>query len=200
MTTSSKAEKIVSSAAKTIRNEIKGMTNEMNQPTSYADLTAEKVDIGIHLLTSLNVILSGKLEEVDSTLLYRIKMSLCQDLFYNVNNGRIRTPKSVLFPYNIKMLTNNTELINIVNRQGHGICYSLLEDTETKNACNVLDEQTDSIIVSKSCKQNTFTVLVEDNIDRQGETLGDLYKNKNLRRPYLIPLLGSNRNFCLHSR
>ena len=30
MTTSSKAKKIVSSAAKTIRNEIKGMTDEMN--------------------------------------------------------------------------------------------------------------------------------------------------------------------------
>ena len=134
LTTSSKDEKTVFSAAKIIRNEIKGMKNKMNWPTSYADLTAEKVDIGIHLSTFLNVILSVKLAEIDSTRLQRIKMSLCQDLEYNASNGRISTPKSVLFPYNIKMLTNNTELINMVNRKRHGICYSLLEVMETENA------------------------------------------------------------------
>ena len=57
-------------------------------------------------------------------------MSLGQDLVYNVSNGRIRTPKSVFFPYKYKMLTNDTELINMVNRLGQGICYSLLEEIE----------------------------------------------------------------------
>ena len=106
------------------------MTEKMNWPPSYADLTTEEVDIGIHLSTFLNVILSGKLAEIDSTRLYRIKMSLGQDLACNVSNGRIRTPKSVLFPYKYKMLTNNTELINMVNRLGQGICYSLMEEME----------------------------------------------------------------------
>ena len=80
-----------------MQNGIKGMTYKMNWPPSYTDLTTEKVDIRIHLSTFLNVILSGKLSEIDSTRLYRMKMSLGQDLVYNVSNGRIRTPKSVSF-------------------------------------------------------------------------------------------------------
>ena len=56
----------------------------------------EKVDIGIHLSIFLDVTLSGKLADIDSTQLYCIKMSLGQDLVYNVNNGRMHTAKSIL--------------------------------------------------------------------------------------------------------
>ena len=164
------------------------MTDKMNWPPSYADLTAEKMDIGIHLSIILNVILSGKLAQIDSTRLYRIKMSLGQNLVYNVSNGRIRTPKSVLFPHNINMLTNKSELINMLNCLEHGMCYSLLKEMETENVYKVIDQQTDGIIAPKSCKKNTFTVLEADNIDHQEETLSGMYlQNKNLRRPFLMP-------------
>ena len=76
-------------------------------------------------------------------------MSVGQDLVYNVSNGRIRATTSVLNPYNIKMLINSTELINMVNRLGNGICYSLLEEMETENAYKVIDQQTDGTIVPK---------------------------------------------------
>ena len=95
---SSKDKKTVFYAAKIILNEKKSMADKMNWPPSYADVTTEKVDIGIYLSTFLNVILSGKLAEIDSTRLHRIKMTLVQDLGYNASNWRIRTPKSVLFP------------------------------------------------------------------------------------------------------
>ena len=75
-------------------------------------------------------------------------MSVGQDLVYNVSNGRIRATTSVSNPYNIKMLINSTELINMVNRLGNGICYSLLEEMETENAYKVIDQQTDGTIVS----------------------------------------------------
>ena len=42
-------------AAKIIRNEIKGLTDKMNWPPSYADLTAEKLDIGIIYQPSLTL-------------------------------------------------------------------------------------------------------------------------------------------------
>ena len=93
----SKDEKTIFYAAKIIRNEIKGMTDKMDWSPSYADLTPEKVDIGIHLSIFLNVILSDKLAEIGSTRLYSITMSLGQGLVYNVSNGRIRTPKSFIF-------------------------------------------------------------------------------------------------------
>ena len=62
----SKDEKTVFYEAKIIRNEIKGKTDKMNWPPSYADLTPKKVGIEIHLSTFLNVILSGKLAEMIS--------------------------------------------------------------------------------------------------------------------------------------
>ena len=52
---SPKDEKTVFYAAKIIRNEIKGLTDKMNWPPSYADLTAEKLDIGIIYQPSLTL-------------------------------------------------------------------------------------------------------------------------------------------------
>ena len=45
--------------------------------------------------------------------------------------GRVKTPKSVLYPY-IKSLTNNTELINITCRLRQEGSYSLLEELSTE--------------------------------------------------------------------
>ena len=38
-----------------------------------------------------------------------------------------------------------------------------------------IDQHTDGIIVPKRYKENTFTVLVADNIDRQEGTLSGMY-------------------------
>ena len=127
------------------------MTDNLNWPPCYNDLTTENIDLGNFVSTFLNVILSGKIGDPESSRMHPIKLSLGQDMIYNVSNGRIRTPKSILFPYNIKMLTNNTEIINMTsNRLGHGICYSLLEKIETENAYKVIDEQTDLVSATRT--------------------------------------------------
>ena len=46
--------------------------------------------------------------------------------------GKIKTPKSILFLYAIKSLTNNTELINIKHKYGHGISYTILKELDTE--------------------------------------------------------------------
>ena len=48
-----------------------------------------------------------------------IKYSMAQDIIYNLNSGRVKTPKSLLLPSVIKTLTNNTEIVNIINRLRH---------------------------------------------------------------------------------
>ena len=55
----------------------------------------------------------------------RLKLSIMQDLFYNVTQACVKTPKSVLLPSIVKNLTCNTKMINILNKLGHGICYTL---------------------------------------------------------------------------
>ena len=101
-----------------------------------------------------------------------LKYSLTQDLVYAVTNGRVKTPKSVLSPTLIKSLTNNTELINVINKFGHDVNYTLLMETQTENAYSILEQQTqDNVILPIGCEMDSFTIFVADNIDRNEETL-----------------------------
>ena len=50
-----------------------------------------------------------------------------QDLLFGVTRGRITPPKQILLWYVVKTLTNDVELVSILNRYGHGISYSQLE-------------------------------------------------------------------------
>ena len=54
--------------------------------------------------------------------------SFAQDLVFGVTRGMIKPPKQILLSYTVKTLTNNVELLSILNRYGHGVSYSQLED------------------------------------------------------------------------
>ena len=70
------------------------------------------------------------------------------------------------------MLTNNTELISILNKIGHGMSYSLLMEAETENASKIYEQQLNKdCIIPKKYKEDTPKVFVADNIDRNKETL-----------------------------
>ena len=83
----------------------------------------------------------------------------------------MKTPKGVLLPSVIKTLTNNTEIINIIKRLGHGISYSILSEMHTENAYRIHDQQSEDVILPLQSKKETFTIYVADNIDRSEETL-----------------------------
>ena len=57
--------------------------------------------------------------------------SFSQDIVYAVTNGKIKPPEQVLLSYGVKTLTGNVELIQILNRLGHGVSYSQLEENDT---------------------------------------------------------------------
>ena len=95
---------------------------------------------------------------------------MAQDIVYNI------TPKCILLPSMIKTLTNSTELINTVNRLGHGIGYSTLMEAQTENACQVFETQLmKECIVPDDYKKESFTNFMADNIDRTEETLSGKY-------------------------
>ena len=58
-------------------------------------------------------------------------MSFGQDVAFAVSGGGQKPPKHVLLPFAVKSLTNNIKLIEILNRCGHGIAYSKLEEINT---------------------------------------------------------------------
>ena len=50
----------------------------------------------------------------------RLKLLIGHDLVYAISNGRIKTPKIILYLCAIKSLTNSTNLITINNQLRHG--------------------------------------------------------------------------------
>ena len=50
--------------------------------------------------------------------------SFSQDIIYAVTGGQCKTPKHILLMYAVKTLTGNTELIQTLNKLGHGMSYS----------------------------------------------------------------------------
>ena len=110
------------------------------------------------------VICNGTVPNNDKT--ERITSSLPQDLFYAVPHGKKLTPKSILLPLLFKLLTNNTELITIISRLGHGVSYTKLGEVITEVAYSRIDNNVNGMICSpEKCKNGCFTMLVEDNID-----------------------------------
>ena len=60
----------------------------------------------------------------------------------------------------IKALTNCEELINVTNRLGHGVSYSILEEMETENAYKVLSEMKEDCVLPPECKEGIFTFYI----------------------------------------
>ena len=82
----------------------------------------------------------------------QLKIPILQDLVYNVTRRCVKTPKSVLLPRIVKNLTNNTELINILNKLGHGICYTLLMEIQAEEAYRTSEQQlNEGMIIPEDC-------------------------------------------------
>ncbi len=148
------------------------MKDEMQWTPSYEYLTFEKIRVGSHLDAFLEHLLKSSYERDLSTRAFRLKYSFAQDMICAVLNGKVKTPKSILFPYCIKTLANNTELINIASKLGHGISYSMIEELDTENAYLCIDEHSqDGVRISKNTREGEHTMVIFDNIDRREETL-----------------------------
>ena len=137
----------------------------------------------------LSTLLSGCSIESSSSKVNRLKLSTGQDLVYAISNGRIKTPKSILYPYAIKSLTNSTKLITINNQLGHGVSASILEELATENTFRVSENQLDNSIL---LMKDVVTMTDHDNIDRNEETLTSKFKlNSSLK----INLFSQKCNF-----
>ena len=89
-------------------------------------------DIPKLLDTFCTILMSGQALDRDKSRFDRIvhlKNSLAPDI--SVSNGAIKMPQSVLIPFVVKALCNNTEVLRLINKCGHGISYNLIDKIET---------------------------------------------------------------------
>jgi len=98
--------------------------------------------------------------------------SFGQDLIHAVTRGKRHPPKHILLPLVVKSLTGNVELVNILNRFGHCVSYSVTEEIETALCIQKLQSTSEQgIAIPSKIHPNVFTTLAWDNIDRIEETL-----------------------------
>ena len=96
--------------------------------------------------------------------------SYAQDLIFGVRRGKIKPSKQIPLPFAVKTLTDNVELIQMLNSCGHGIAYSQLEEINTA-LCLKKMTSTREIPLPDDIQPHVGTILAWDNIDRLEETL-----------------------------
>ena len=94
----------------------------------------------------------------------RLVNSFGQDLVFRVTCGQVKTPKHVLLPHAVKTLTNNVELIPIINQCG--MSFSKIEEINTGHCLQKLASMPEnSVPLPESIKLCISTILACDNIN-----------------------------------
>ena len=81
---------------------------------------------------------------------------------------KIKPPKQISLRYAVKILTNNVELIQMLNRCGQGIDYFQLEEINTALRLQKM-ASTSEILLPGNIQPHDSTILALDNIDRLDE-------------------------------
>ena len=80
--------------------------------------------------------------------------------------------KHFFLPYAVNILTGNVGIITILNRLGHGVSYSQLEENDTALCLQKMAAATHlRCVLPSTMYECVFTMLAWDNIDRTEETL-----------------------------
>ena len=106
------------------------------------------------------MLLSGEYQN-PSDRVKRLTTSFGSDLVYSVSCGMIKPLKKILLPFAVKSLTGNVELIHALNRPGHSVSYSKLEEIDTSLCLQKLALSLDNIALPRY----HFSTLAWDNID-----------------------------------
>ena len=73
-----------------------------------------------------------------SSELHQQILSIGQDIIYAAHTGRVKTPKHIAFPMAVWHTTGSAQLVTLLNKFGHGISYSQLEELDTSLAEQML--------------------------------------------------------------
>ena len=166
-------EHAIKKSAVLLRNVIKAEQHEQPWPPHPDELDEQYVSTPDLLQIFLTTLLTGhKGSKATTTRTQKLVWSFSQDLMYGVTMGQMKTSKHILLPWAVKTLTGNVEIIKILNRLGHGVSYSTLEEIDTALCLQKWDQQSGlGVLLPTQTHVGVPTVLAYDNIDRQEETL-----------------------------
>ena len=97
--------------------------------------------------------------------------SFAQDLIYAASRGKQKPPKHILLPAAVNALTGSVELMKALNRLGHGVSYSQIEENDTALCLRKLAASSEGIVLPENTFPYLFTTMAWDTIDILEETL-----------------------------
>ena len=147
----------------------------MSWPPKPSQLTKEEINLPDEVRVFLATLLTGHSkypEEPCPSKVQRLVNSFGQDMVFGVTCSQKKPPEHILLPYAIKTLTNNVELIQILNGCGHGVAYSQIEELNTALCLQKMEMTPENTVpFPDNIKPHISTSLAWDNIDRLEETL-----------------------------
>ena len=170
---------IIYHSAKMLRSVLSEVSTMIPWPPSASDIS--EANISIPNLT-YNFLAWTLVEDVDSSPVSEKRVvlpstteqkvfSFGQDLIYAVNNGRVLTPKHIALPLSVKNWTGSAEVVMTLNKFGHGISYTALEELETAMAEKQIRHQSSGCVLPSNIVPGVFSIFCYDNNDLQEETL-----------------------------
>ena len=83
----------------------------------------------------------------------------------------MKIPKHGSLPFLVKSKTDSVDIITVLNKPGHGISYSRLEEIETGIAEVQMKAVENGTLLPSNCQLSNFTTFTVDNNDLVEETL-----------------------------
>ena len=163
-------------AAKQLRADIKAKAKDEEQSWP-PDVESVIPDVSPESLSGfLRTLLAGSddPDRADSGTerVQRLVQSFGQDIVYAVTCGKMKPTKHIALSFSVKSLTGNVELISILNRLGHCVAYSQMQEIDTALCLQKLSASGGDPALPGNIFPGVFTTLAWDNIDRLEETLG----------------------------
>ncbi len=125
------AQDVIAKAAIKLRADIKSQDVPQVWPPEVKP-EAECPVIPESLMVFLYYLLTGCNDpDHTSQRVQRLVQSFGHDIVYAVTCGKTQPSKHIILPFSVKSLTGNVELINILNRLGHSVSYSQMQEIET---------------------------------------------------------------------
>ena len=170
---STDSQKVIDQCATYIRHWIFDIKWQTPWPIHLSDLNAESFPVPENLSRFLiGLLTSDPGINSPSERVKTLVNSFSQDIIYATTCGQTKPPKQILLSYGVKTMTGNVELIQMLNRFGHAVSYSQIEENDTalclQKMASSLNQTT---ILPGTIRPNVFTNLAWDNIYRLEETL-----------------------------
>ena len=94
------------------------------------------------------------------------ELSIAQNIIYTAHNGHVKTPKHVLLPSAVHHMTRSAQIVTLLNRFGHGMSMSLVQEMDTALAERQLElAGTGNVPLPSNIDALTSVVLATDNND-----------------------------------